>query len=107
MDTFARYLARQYIANKEYSQQVVPEAAPLVAAADIVLIAIVLDRHGRVVTFNAAACTIAPALARGAPSLASQYASRLCTKSAGRSSGTCLTSGFRSDALCAFAIVTV
>src|SRR5882672_5321214 len=37
MDTFARYLARQFIANKEYSQHVVPEAAPLVAAADIVL----------------------------------------------------------------------
>lgn len=29
--------------------------------------AIVLDRHGRVITFNAAARTIAPALARGAP----------------------------------------
>jgi hypothetical protein len=38
METFARYLARQFIANKEYSQRVVPEAAPLVAAADIVLI---------------------------------------------------------------------
>ena len=29
--------------------------------------AIVVDRHGRVITFNAAARTIAPALARGAP----------------------------------------
>ncbi|HEY6925293.1 MAG TPA: rhomboid family intramembrane serine protease [Steroidobacteraceae bacterium] len=37
METFARYLARQLIANKEYSPKVVPEAAPLVAAADIVL----------------------------------------------------------------------
>jgi len=37
MDTFARYLARQLIANKEYSPKVVPEAAPLAAAADVVL----------------------------------------------------------------------
>jgi len=36
-DSFARYLAKQLIANKEYSLQVVPEAAPLKAAADIVL----------------------------------------------------------------------
>jgi len=37
METFACYLARQLIANKEYSPNVVPEAAPLSAAADIVL----------------------------------------------------------------------
>src|SRR5882724_291401 len=36
-DTFARYLAKQYIANKGYKLGTAPEAAALAAASDIVL----------------------------------------------------------------------